>query len=114
LFEKTVSALVADAFDSSLKQILESILPGGFIAMQVDNREDHDVALLDSVEDAVWKPARWSPTSIAVDRLVLKRILGNPVEDSVNFCDKLAPQAWELSFVPSSCATQVSLGLTSG
>ncbi len=82
--------------------------------MQVDNRKYHDVALLDSVEDSIWKPARWSPTNIAVDRLVLKRILGNAVEDSVNLCDKLAPQAWELSFVPSSRTTQVSLGLASG
>lgn len=82
--------------------------------MQVDNRKDYDVVLLDSVEDAVWKPARWSPTGIAVDRLVLERILDNPIEDSVNLRDKLAPQAGKLPFVPSSCPTQVSLGLTSG
>jgi hypothetical protein len=80
--------------------------------MQMDYRKYHDVVLLDSVRDAVWKPSWQSPASISVDYLVLMRILNNPIEHCINLCHKLAPESWQLLFVPSSGTAQVGLGLT--
>jgi hypothetical protein len=47
-----------------------------------------------------------------VDCLVLKRILNNPIEHGINLCHKLAAEARQLLFVPSSGTTKVGLGLT--
>ncbi|MEK6324883.1 MAG: hypothetical protein AABN33_24845 [Acidobacteriota bacterium] len=81
--------------------------------MQVDYRKYHDVSLLNAVEDPVREPVRLSPPSFAVDRLVLKGILDNPTQHSVNFRDKIAPQPVQLLLVPTRGTPQVGLGLPS-
>jgi hypothetical protein len=45
-----------EAAGSTVEPTLEPILPGAFIAMQMDNRKYHDIGMIDAVKDAVRKP----------------------------------------------------------
>jgi hypothetical protein len=77
------------------------------------NRENDDVCIVDSIENTKWKPPRNGAPSIPIDRLVLQRILYDPIKDGVNLSNKLAPESGHLPLVPSRSLPQVAFGLSS-
>lgn len=69
-----------------------AFLPGSRVSMKVDDAEDEDRVSLDAVEDPLRKPMQDGPTCLAVQHLILKRVLGHAVQRAVYLGDELPPQ----------------------
>ncbi len=59
--------------------------------MKMNDAEDDDLPALDAIEDAVWKPMHHRAACFAVKHLVLKWILGHPLQRRIHLGNELAP-----------------------
>jgi hypothetical protein len=52
--------------------------------MQINDSKNEDVRSVDSVEDAIWKPARGGAPHLPVDDLVLHRVRANAIQKGID------------------------------
>jgi len=58
---------------------LRSVLPGWWVPVKVNHRENYNVSAIDTVEDTVGKLAQNRPPYISVNNLILNWIAGNSI-----------------------------------
>ena len=69
--------------------------------MKVDNRKDNNVGVVDAVEDTIGELAQDCSPYVAVYNLILNRIAGKSIKDSVGLAQKLASESRLLRLIPS-------------
>ena len=79
--------------------------------MQINDSKHKDLRSVDSVEDAVGKPARDSSAHLSVDYLVLHRVQTNAIEKGIDLLHERPAEAYALPFIPSGGLPDVRLGL---
>ena len=79
--------------------------------MQMDQGKDQHNRPVDAVEEAVWEPARDGASHLAMDDLLLERILAHSVQNGVDLFHEGTAETRALLFVPARRCPDVRLGL---
>ncbi len=77
-----------------------AILPRGRVTMRVNDRKHQNIRSIDPVEHAVGEPAWDRSPDLAVDDLMLHRVLPDAVEEGIDLVQERTAEALALPLVP--------------
>jgi len=83
------------------------------MAVQMHNRQNKDLLLVNREEDSIWEGSRHRTSRIAVNDRELERVIFDPLEQKVHILDELDAESSLLRLVPGGGFVDVDLGLNS-